>query len=215
MKPSIHQPTSTFRKTCEHPFWNEIHTRPLLTPTSSDQSTGGAEHARENLVDPKEVKVIPIPTINLVNSFAHVNLDFSVGLTFDIKKAGGLHDAALKKGIQDLYIMVEAKEELRVQLQAEILAKFGVDVYCSLWLFPVPGKFSCVGGPMIANQQFLFPIPGLSGGPPMPNQFPDIVSGARTSGMLFVLSYMLTLRADQRLRIRVHGRFRSLDERDG
>jgi hypothetical protein len=181
--------------------------RPLLTPTCSDQSTGGADHARENLVDPKEVKVIPIPTINLVNSFAHVNLDFSVGLAFDIKKAGGVHEAALKRGIQDLYIMVEAKEELRVQLQAEILAKFGVDVYCALWLFPLPGKFSCVGGPMLANQQFLFPIPGLSGGPPMP------VSVARSSGMLFVSSYMLTFPADQRLRIRAHGRFRSLDER--
>jgi hypothetical protein len=122
----------------------------------------GTEKHRLPLTD--EIgKFIAMPQVNLVNTFANVNLDVSVGMSFNIAGAADMllegedmsgTDNIFSKALQDLYVQVETVEDVRLGLQAEFLGKVGAVGFCLVWFYPVPGSWSCSAGPIIGMRLY-------------------------------------------------------------
>ncbi|KAF2687671.1 hypothetical protein K458DRAFT_401146 [Lentithecium fluviatile CBS 122367] len=105
--------------------------------------------------------------IELIDAYANVDLEVGVGMAFSIVGAAdalidgdsmdGVDDT-LKKSLTDLYVQVEAVEDLDIRLQGEVVGKMGASASCSVWIFPDPGAFACQAGPIIGNNLCQYPV---------------------------------------------------------
>jgi hypothetical protein len=158
---SLEQGASTewsFNINMHHNIKNDTITAESGNGTSN--GTVETDETRKNVMEDAQEIMPGLPSITFLDSHASMNLEFQfkfqtsiakgigreVGIDIDDKEGGdkkfGKRD--ISDWVQDASLTVVAVEPVDVRLQIETVFPAGVTLFCSLYLWPIPGAFACV-----------------------------------------------------------------------
>jgi hypothetical protein len=148
----------SFNINMHHNIKNETITAESGNGTSN--GTVETDETRKNVMEDAQ-KIMPgLPSITFLDSYASMNLEFqfqfqtsiakgigsAVGIDIDDNegedKQFGKRD--ISDWVQDASLTIVAVEPVDVRLQIETVFPAGVTLFCSLYLWPIPGAFACV-----------------------------------------------------------------------
>jgi hypothetical protein len=133
-----------------------------ITAESGNETSNEAletDEQRKNVMEGAQ-KIMPnLPSITFVDSHASMDLEFQFKFRTSIAKGigkktnidvdgkdGGDMDLGkrdIKDWVQDASLTVVAVEAVDVRLQVETNFPAGTTLFCSLYLWPIPGAFAC------------------------------------------------------------------------
>jgi hypothetical protein len=133
-----------------------------ITAESGNQTSNEAvetDEQRKNVMEDAQKTMPGLPSITFVDSHASMDLEFQfkfrtsiakgIGKKIDIDvdgKDGGdknLGKRDIGDWVQDASLTVVAVEAVDVRLQVETNFPAGATLFCSLYLWPIPGAFAC------------------------------------------------------------------------